>query len=85
MKVRIDIDGKRQKLDLARVHYINELERGEKVVTRHPDTRELCIAVVSFDMYGHLWLTDSVRELAPYRWMVSKRNVYGEVYKINPV
>ena len=83
MKVIVEIDGKREEFDLTRVHFINELVVGEKVVALHPDTGRWCTAYVSFDLYDRLWLTDSVRELAPYRWRVSKRNVYWKVYKIN--
>ena len=83
MKVKVNIDGKCQVFDLSRVRWSDELEEEETVIAFNPDTRHLCLAEVSFDLRGALWLTKVLDDIAPYRWRVSKRSLRYTVYKIN--
>lgn len=83
METTVNIGGKRVTLNLSRVKYISELETGDKVIVKHPESGELCIAVVFFDVAGHLWVKEMARVPAPYQWIIGKKRAYNEVYKIN--
>ena len=83
MRVIVNIDGKRRVLDLTRVRYCDDLEGGAKVLATHPETHKLCIACISFDYGGRIWLRDTFKCPAPYRWCINRRELYKKVYKIN--
>ena len=83
MIITVNLNGMYYEFDLTPVKYISELQRGDEVITQHPETKELCKAeVVSRDI-NYVIVQDTIDEIAPYRWGISRLQARRSVYKVN--
>lgn len=83
MVTKVKIDGMVRELDLSPLRYRGELREDDEVVMINPDTGDLCIASVSFDVFKRLWVKDTARVPAPFRWCLHKKRIYTGIYVIN--
>ena len=82
MKTMVKIDGRKLWYELERVHYLSDLSVDSLVITRHPETHELCKARVITIYVNGMTVKEATTADAPHCWYIGKRNLFACVFEI---
>lgn len=83
MKIAVNINGHVRKLDLSPVKFLGELRRGDEVIISHPETKNLCRALVESVDFNYVCFKEVCEDDAPWRWYLTSRRTRDTFYKIN--
>jgi len=83
MKTRLNIRGEYKSYDLIRIRSITLVEVDDFVIVWHPESGDPCKAQIVDISDKSISVRECCNDDAPYRWNISRRNLFRDVFKIN--